>query len=371
MSEFKQGRREFLKTIGLGTAVLTVPGLIQSCLNNNSGESNLPNIIFIMTDDMGYGDSTCYNPDSLIPTPNIDKLATQGIRFTDAHTPSAVCTPTRYGVMTGRYCWRSRLKRGVFGGLPHDGSSFLKQYGYSTACIGKWHLGLKWTLKEGIKPGEQEQMTVDFSGPISDDPNKLGFDYFLGTAGCTTDDPPLCFIENEHTIGIPNILSPEDPADEDRDLLMVPGWRHEDADIEFTNKTIEFIENHIKSKPDNPFFVYLPLSVPEIDQKKAEGFWREVVALDSSDQEALKDLAYLLIEKEINVNEGVMFAERASEIDSLDYRIMDTLGWGYYKQEKYELAAKILEKAESRTAKYNRLIREHLEKAQSTLQNAN
>lgn len=214
-------------------------------------------------------------------------------------------------------------------------------------------------------------MTVDFTGAISDGPNELGFDYFLGTAGCTTDDPPLCFIKNEHTVGIPNILSPEDPADEDRELLMVPGWRHEDADIEFTNKTIEFIENHIKSKPDNPFFVYLPLSVPEIDQKKAEGFWREVVALDSSDQEALKDLAYLLIEKEINVNEGVMFAERASEIDSLDYRIMDTLGWGYYKQEKYELAAKILEKAESRTAKYNRLIREHLKKAQSTLQNAN
>ncbi len=109
-----------------------------------------PNIIFIMADDMGYGDVGCYNPQSKIPTPNMDRLAHEGMRFTDAHSPSAVCTPTRYGVLTGRYCWRSALKSSVlFGYEPPlieperlTAASMLKAAGYHTACIGKWHLGL-------------------------------------------------------------------------------------------------------------------------------------------------------------------------------------------------------------------------------------
>src|SRR5262249_11726620 len=109
-----------------------------------------PNIVVILADDMGYGDPGCYNPDSKIATPNKDRLAAQGVRFTDAHTPSSVCTPTRYGLLTGRYCWRTPLARGVLQGysplLIEPGrmtvAALLKRHGYTTACVGKWHLGL-------------------------------------------------------------------------------------------------------------------------------------------------------------------------------------------------------------------------------------
>jgi arylsulfatase A-like enzyme len=248
--------------------------ILLSCQKGTLQDRN-PNIIFIMTDDMGYGDATCYNPESLIPTPNLDKLAADGIRFTDAHTPSSVCTPTRYSVLTGRYTWRSRLKRGVFGGynkalIETDRvtmASFLKENGYATACIGKWHLGWNFATKDGSQPpwdGAYEQMDVDFTKPFTGGPIELEFDYFFGTSGCTTDDPPMCFFENDRSIGIPDRFAPVDPADEGRDLLMVEGWRHEDADIEFKKRAVAFIEKNQKENPEKPFFVYLPLSVPHI-----------------------------------------------------------------------------------------------------------
>jgi len=257
-------------------SIITLSIILLSCQKNDKSSSiQNPNIIFIMTDDMGYGDATCYNPESLIPTPNLDKLAANGIRFTDAHSPSSVCTPTRYAVLTGRYAWRSRLKRGVFGGynkplIETDRvtlASFLKENGYATACIGKWHLGWDFATKDGSQPpwdGAYEQMDVDFTKPFTGGPRELGFDYFFGTSGCTTDDPPMCFFENDRSVGIPDRFSPVDPANEDRDLLMVEGWQHEDADIEFKNKAIAFIEKNQKENPEKPFFVYLPLSVPHI-----------------------------------------------------------------------------------------------------------
>ncbi|MCD6376489.1 MAG: sulfatase-like hydrolase/transferase [Caldisericaceae bacterium] len=265
-------RRTFLKLSSAGIASLVFPFNIRC---NRIYEENLPNIIFIMADDMGYGDVGCYNPESKIPTPNMNRIAKEGVRFTDAHTPSAVCTPTRYGVLTGRYCWRTWLKSGVFGGYNQPlieperltVASLLKKYGYETACIGKWHLGLKWATKGGKQPEPTEpydQMNIDFTKPIKSGPNALGFDYFFGTAGCTTDDPPLCFIENDHTVGIPNMISPIDTANEGRTLLMVPGWKHEEADTTFTKKAIKFIENHVKRQPDKPFFLYFPTSVPHI-----------------------------------------------------------------------------------------------------------
>jgi arylsulfatase A-like enzyme len=262
-----QTRREFLKTCGLGLIAYSLTGCrIGSAKVSESENAAKPNIIFIMTDDQGYGDTTVYNPESKIPTPNMERLAKHGIVFTDAHSPSAVCTPTRYGLLTGRYCWRSPLKRGVYGGYNKPlieeermtVASLMKKYGYTTACIGKWHLGMDWTLKEDAT--RQRERTIDFTKPLKSGPNELGFDYFFGTPGCPTDDPPFCFVENNKTVGVPDMISPDDPADEGRKLLMVPGWRHEDVDITLKDKAVEFIEEN----KDKSFFLYLPLSVPHI-----------------------------------------------------------------------------------------------------------
>ena len=146
-----------------------------------------PNIIFIMADDMGYGDIGCYGA-TRIPTPNIDKVASEGIRFTDAHSSSAVCTPSRYSVLTGRYCWRTSRKRGVGGGfsLPlidparMTVASLLKQHGYETASIGKWHVGVEWQAKEGQTIETEnwaDEGKVDYTKPVICGPNSVGFDY--------------------------------------------------------------------------------------------------------------------------------------------------------------------------------------------------
>ena len=278
----KHSRRNFLKLGGL-SFLASLPTLSCFSIGNsskNDRSNKRPNILLIVADDMGYGDVGCYNSDSKIPTPNMDRLAKQGIRFTDAHSPSAVCSPTRYGVLTGRYCWRTWLKRYALIGysppLIEPGQmtvgTLLRQHGYETACIGKWHVGMRWTLKPGSDIDfhrplhwprefvERIEKTIDFSKPIVDGPINHGFDYFFGTAGCSTTDPPHVFIENDHTVGVPSVLSSEEMH---CDLgLMVPGWVQEDVDPTFTKKSIEFIERHVKNKPNGPFFLYLALSAP-------------------------------------------------------------------------------------------------------------
>ena len=162
-----------------------------------------PNIVVILADDMGYGDVQALNRRSRIPTPHLNRLARQGITFTDAHSPSAVCTPTRYGLLTGRYCWRSRLKSGVLNGygtplIEADRptiASFLRSHGYRTSIVGKWHLGLDFTRmpqdRANSRPenaagqGKQKKKKkrrpaasprLDFTRPILDGPNRRGFD---------------------------------------------------------------------------------------------------------------------------------------------------------------------------------------------------
>jgi arylsulfatase A-like enzyme len=237
-----------------------------------------PNIIFIMADDMGYGDVSCYNPDSKIPTPNMDRLAEEGLRFTDAHSPSAVCTPTRYGVLTGRYCWRSRLKRGVLYGyepplIERDRltvAGLLKKAGYNTACIGKWHLGLGFTTKAGQHidldrplpwPNADRAMEekIDFSKPIKGGPVELGFDYFYGTSGCPTCQPPYGFIENDRFVELPSVYH-DRPVYTSRPGMMAPGWEHREADPTIAQKAVEYIEAQASS--DKPFFLYLTSDAP-------------------------------------------------------------------------------------------------------------
>jgi arylsulfatase A len=143
----------------------------------------LPNIVYIRADDLGYGDLGCYNRDSKIPTPHMDRLAAEGMRFLDAHSVASVCTPTRYGILTGRYAWRTPMKTGgLFGySAPLINTwritvpSLLKRHGYQTGCVGKWHLGLDWSW-------HKYEARPDFSEPIRVGPLDYGFDYFFGIA---------------------------------------------------------------------------------------------------------------------------------------------------------------------------------------------
>src|SRR5258708_6495816 len=151
--------------------------------------AELPNVVVILADDLGSGDLGCYGA-TQTSTPNLDRLAREGMRFTDAHSPSAVCTPTRYGLLTGRYCFRSRLKRGVL--VPWDPpliepgrltvAALLKQHGYATACVGRWPLCLQCPTKDGAKPARKDGLAhVDFARPIPDRPSTPAFDsYFRG-----------------------------------------------------------------------------------------------------------------------------------------------------------------------------------------------
>ena len=153
-----------------------------------------PNIIYVLCDDLGYGDVKCLNPQGKIATPHMDALAAKGMIFTDVHSSSSVCSPTRYGIMTGRYNWRTKLQSGVLGGLSprliEQGrlttAQLLKNQGYNTACIGKWHLGMDWVKKEGKDVAElniesaSQVHNVDYSKPIKNGPNSVGFDYYYG-----------------------------------------------------------------------------------------------------------------------------------------------------------------------------------------------
>jgi len=267
-------RRDFLKTIGLSTAALAMQGCVNAAEPLRTKQGKLPNIVFIMADDMGYGDVGCYNPASRIPTPNMDALAKEGVRFTDAHSPSAVCTPTRYGVLTGRYCWRTRLKRGVLNGFSQPLISqeqltvaeLLKESGYRTACIGKWHLGVGWQSKDGAPvTGSKDAKRVDFKKPITDGPNQHGFDYSFITAACSTVDSPYVFIENGKCTAQPTAtMVKKDSVSRfgSRPGPMVPGWSNENVDPTYVEKTKEFLKQHQQARKDSPFFVYLPLSAP-------------------------------------------------------------------------------------------------------------
>lgn len=233
-----------------------------------------PNIIWIMADDMGFGDPRCFHPDSRIPTPNMDALASEGMRFTDAHSPSAVCTPTRYGVLTGRHCWRTRLKQGVIGGyesplIERDRmtvASMLKQCGYATACIGKWHIGLDFHDTSGRIVHEEDK--IDFSQPVSGGPVDLGFDYAYFNAGCGTCAPPYGFIENDRFVddcfSFFNAGDGKGPANVGAfgqwGGMMGASWETKNADLIITDKACDYIEKH--ATDDSPFFLYLTPNAP-------------------------------------------------------------------------------------------------------------
>jgi len=220
-----------------------------------------PNIVYILADDMGVGDVGCLNPGAKVKTPNLDRLAGEGMRFTDAHSASAVCTPTRYGILTGRYPWRTRLKKGVLGGfsppLIEEGRltvpGLLKQHGYRTAALGKWHLGMDWPGAEksdAIKAVER----VDYTKPIGRGPTTVGFDYFYGISA-SLDMPPYVWIENERTVGLPTATKKwirEGPAHPDFEAV--------DVLPTLAKRAAQYIGE--SAAGGKPFFLYVPLASP-------------------------------------------------------------------------------------------------------------
>ncbi len=221
-----------------------------------------PNIIFILADDMGYGDLSCLNENGKISTPHLDRLAAAGLICRDAHATSAVCTPSRYSILTGRYNWRSALKQGVNRGysppLIEAGRltvpSFLQQQGYTTGCIGKWHLGWHWA-KSG-----PEETAVDFSQSITDGPTSVGFDYFFGISA-SLDMPPYVYVENKQPTAVPDHIC---EGFEGKRLLRAgptaPDFVHEEVLPTLTQKAVAWIEE--QAQQDTPFFLYFPLPAP-------------------------------------------------------------------------------------------------------------
>ena len=251
-------RRRFLQMSGLGALAALLP----SGAFGDDAEQRPPNIVLILADDMGYGDLGCQNPDSKIPTPNLDRLASQGIRLTDAHSPSSVCSPTRYGILTGRYCWRSRLKSSVLWSwdpplidadrltLP----AMLKQRGYATACVGKWHLGWDWPFVREVEKSQRKAIpvdSVDWSQPIANGPIARGFDYYFGDD--VPNFPPYIFIENDHVQGVPSEQKPKEIFGSPGPML--PGWKLEEVMPEITRKAAAWIDGAAR----NPETTLLPL----------------------------------------------------------------------------------------------------------------
>jgi arylsulfatase A len=249
----------------------------------------LPNILFILADDLGYGDLACYNAQSKIPTPNLDKLAADGMRFTDAHSPSTVCTPTRYSILTGRMQFRTGM-RGVFTGvggpclIAKDRLTLpqmLRNKGYKTACIGKWHIGMSFFDKDGqlIKDrGIQGVQKIDYSRPIPDAPIHRGFDQFYGTVSCPTTDWLYAYVDGDRIPVPPTKLLdkskiPDHPYSHDcRRGMVAENFKHEEVDLVFLKKSQQFLEQHVKNTPNQPFFLYHSMQAVHLPSLAADQF---------------------------------------------------------------------------------------------------
>ena len=245
----------------------------KSAVHYSAAAKQQPNILLILADDLGYGDVRCYNPESKIPTPHLDQLATQGMRFTDAHSPSTVCTPTRYSLLTGRMSFRTGMVN-VFTGVQGPClieeerltlPGMLRDNGYTTACIGKWHIGMSFFDKQGkqITNNRIEGVKqVDYSRPIPDGPVHRGFDHFFGTVCCPTTSWIYAYVEDDR-IPIPptKVIDksglPKHPHSHDcRAGMIAEGFDLEEADLVFLEKSKQFLKNHVENKPGQPFFLF-------------------------------------------------------------------------------------------------------------------
>jgi arylsulfatase A-like enzyme len=241
-----------------------------------SAEQDRPNLVVILADDFGVGDIQAHYPNNKIATPHLDRLVRQGMSFTDAHSSSAVCSPTRYGLLTGRYNWRTRLQEWVIAAyeppliaenrptLP----GFLQQHGYHTACIGKWHLGWNWPGPQPSRMTEKRNGQAffewDFTKPIKGGPVDRGFDYYFGVD--LPNLPPFTYIENDRVVAQPSAKFQPDPSEG----VVLPngfagapaalGWRMQDVLPEITRRAARYIRD--RASRDEPFFLYFSLTSP-------------------------------------------------------------------------------------------------------------
>jgi len=271
-------------------------GLFSSC--TGGGKHDKPNVVIILADDMGYGDVSSCNPAARTQTPNIDQLAAEGIRFTDAHSAGAVCIPSRYGLLTGRYLFRAPRQFKYWGYLAplieeerETLGSLMQKAGYTTACIGKWHLGLEWARKDTSLPLIPDRNTsgptnTDFAGAVGRTPKTMGFDYsFILPA--SLDMPPYVFVYNNRVtdpeiVQVNTVYPKTKPGTEiawdrkhtrDNDIYWGRGiwWRNGEMSSSFrvedcldviVNEGISFIREHVRESSDKPFMLYLPLTGP-------------------------------------------------------------------------------------------------------------
>jgi arylsulfatase A len=355
-----------IKLIFLTGLILIGLSLFQvaMALSDLSDQEAKPNIVIIFADDMGYGDVSGLNPLARTRTPAIDQLIDEGITFSEAHASASVCTPSRYGLLTGRYAFRSeRAARGIWGFAKpvieperETLATLLKNAGYSTACIGKWHLGVGWQTKDGEKPrfnAVTGYSNVDYSKKVTGGPNDYGFDYsFIHPA--SLDIPPYLFLRNHEAVDSDMIVTTDHyPArkkntefawdkkhSNDEAVYWEKGvwWRQgemsrsfrvEDCHTEIVNEGVAFIEKQADENPEKPFFLYLPLTGPhtpwlptdQFKEKSSVGVYGDFI-FDIDD--AVKQVKEALVRNGIDENTMLVFSSDNG---------------GYWPQEEIELFA--------------------------------